>query len=298
MKQYCYRCHGIDFKVPGFNVLDRAILVAARGKEETPYVVPGKPEQSQIWQRAGIDGDMPPKGAKPSAADKQLLKQWIEAGAPFPGRPPRAFKSEKDLLTAIRAHLRASAAADRKFQRYFTLTHLYNNHKHVGADELRLTRAALAKLVNSLSWKQSIVVPRAVDPDETVFAVDLRDLGWDELDLWKEILKLYPYGLTHNSDPDEATRTLAQEVVALSGVELPYVRADWFIAVAARPPLYHTLLQLPAHAGDLERRLKVDVHADFLRDKLARAGLMTSGVSKHNRVVDRHESVYGAYWKS
>ena len=33
-------------------------------------------------------------------------------------------------------------------------------------------------------------------------------------------------------------------------------------------------------------------------DKLARAGFTTSGVSKHNRLVERHERGYGAYWKS
>jgi Planctomycete cytochrome C len=298
LKTYCYRCHGIDFKVPRFNVLDRAGLVAKRDKEEQPYVVPGKPLDSQVWQRVGVDEDMPPRGKKPSAAEKDLLKKWIAAGAAFPGRPARPFRSEKDLLLSMRDHLRKTAPADRPFQRYFSLTHLYNNHQQVSADELRLYRAALAKLVNSLSWKPILVIPTAIDADETVFAVDLRDLGWDSHDRWKEILKAYPYGLSHRRDPDEALRTLAGEVYDLAGNEVPCLRADWFIATASRPPLYHTLLELPDHAGDLETLLKVDTRQDFLRNKLARAGLLASGVSKQNRLLDRHDAVYGAYWKS
>jgi serine/threonine-protein kinase len=298
LKKYCHRCHGIDFKVPHFNVLDRAGLVASRGKDEPSYVVPGKPEESYLWQRVGVDEDMPPKGMKPTAEDKEVLKKWIVAGAPFPGRPARPFKSEKDILSSVRDHLRKISPADRPYQRYFSLTHLYNNHHEVMAEDLNLYRAGLSKLVNSLSWKPRIVVPKAVDSEETVFAVDLRDLGWDAHDLWKEILKAYPYGLTHRRDADAAMRELAVEVYELAGTDVPCLRADWFIATASRPPLYHTLLSLPNNAAELEKLLQVDVRRDFLRDKLARAGMTASGVSKQNRLVDRHDAIFGAYWKS
>jgi serine/threonine-protein kinase len=298
LKKYCYRCHGIDFKVPGYNVLDRTILIAKHEKDELPYITPGDPDHSLMWQRVGIEKDMPPSGTKPPDADRQLFKRWIEGGAPFPGRPSRPFKTERDILTAIRNHLRATDSADRKFQRYFTLTHLYNNNQSVTADELRLYRAALAKLANSLSWKPTIVVPRAIDREETIYNVDLRHLGWDEKGLWKEILKAYPYGLTHDHDVDVEMRTLASEVYDLAGNDQPYLRADWFIATASRPPVYHTVLQLPAHARILERQLQVDVQRDFRNNQLARAGLMTSGVSKQNRLLDRHDAVHGYYWKS
>jgi serine/threonine-protein kinase len=298
LKKYCYRCHGIDYKVPGYNVLDRTILVAKRGKDEPRYLVPGNPEASYIWQRVAIDKDMPPSGAGPSEAEKQVLREWIATGAIFPGREKRPYLGEKYIVTAIRDHLRGCASADRKFQRYFTLTHLHNNNQNVTTDEVRLYRAALSKLANSLSWKKAIVVPKPIDPEQTVFQVDLRALGWDKNDLWKEVLKANPYGLTHSRDADEAMRAVAQEVYELSGSDLPYLRADWFIATAARPPLYHTLLQLPRRSGDMELQLRVDVQNDFLRNKLARAGFLTSGVSKQNRAVDRHEAAFGAYWKS
>jgi hypothetical protein len=93
-------------------------------------------------------------------------------------------------------------------------------------------------------------------------------------------------------------RGLATEIGQRSGTDLAYVRADWFIATATRPPLYNTLLRLPDNAGELERTLRVNVVDDFLRNKQARAGFTQSGVSSQNRVVDRHPAAYGAYWKT
>ena len=117
LKQYCYRCHGIDFKAPGFNVLDRDILLSKHEDNELPYIVPGNPDKSYVWKRLGVDADMPPSGKKPTDAEKQLIKSWIEAGAAFPGRAARPFKSEQDILTALRDHLRKTEPGDRKFQR-------------------------------------------------------------------------------------------------------------------------------------------------------------------------------------
>lgn len=79
------------------------------------------------------------------------------------------------------------------------------------------------------------------------------------------------------------------------------IRADWFVATATRPPLYHSLLHLPEDASLLERDLGVDIAADFLQprpDRIARAGFARSGVSGQNRMVERHDAQFGAYWKS
>lgn len=322
LKKYCYGCHGSRFEVPGYNVLDRDSLIAAPPvgkKRKAAYVVPGKPDASLLWKRVGVDEDMPPEDPTPTAAEKTTLRRWIEAGAPFPVLDkPREFVGRKDVLAAIRGHLEQTPEVDRRFQRYFTLTNLHNNRK-VLDDDLRLYRAALAKLVNALSWKPRLVLPRVLPgTHETVLNIDLRDLGWDRGDLWEalvrreeppagtrflgardELRKGYPYGLTNDRLPgDEATQRLAGDVERLMNCELPDLRADWFIATASRPPLYEAILGLPKDARELERRLDVDVRGNFLRDRLARAGFATSGVSQHNRMVERHDAAYGAYWKS
>jgi serine/threonine-protein kinase len=275
-------------------------LTAVRGQDDPRYLVLGKPDDSYIWQRAGVDRDMPPDDGseRPSDQELEILRRWIEANAPMPGRPPRPFRSERDVLVAIQGHLNAANPASRPFLRFFTFTNLFNNHQFVSDFEMRLYRAALSKLVNSLSWQNSIVLPVAIDAEQTVFVVDLRDLGWDNNDLWKQILKVYPYGLKFDRSPDRELADIAADVYRLASSDLPYVRADWFIANASRPPLYETMLELPTEAKELEKKLSVDTQADFQRSKLMRAAFATSGVSAQNRLVDRHNAVHGAYWRS
>ena len=83
--------------------------------------------------------------------------------------------------------------------------------------------------------------------------------------------------------------------------DIPSVHVDWFIATASTPPLYHDLLSLPLTDRGLETRLEVDVARNLVNApgvRVWRAGFNNSGVSTNNRVVERHTSRYGAYWKS
>ena len=73
------------------------------------------------------------------------------------------------------------------------------------------------------------------------------------------------------------------------------------MANASLPPLYHDLLSLPFTDRELETRLEVDVIRNLLNApgvRVWRAGTNNSGVSNNNRVIERHTSRYGAYWKS
>ena len=63
-------------------------------------------------------------------------------------------------------------------------------------------------------------------------------------------------------------------------------------------PLYHQLLELPRTARQLEALLGVDVELNIRQLRSARAGITVSGVSRNNRLIERHDSNYGAYWKS
>ena len=82
---------------------------------------------------------------------------------------------------------------------------------------------------------------------------------------------------------------------------IPSVHIDWFIAQASLPPLYHDLLSLPSTDKELETRLGVDVDSNLRNApgvRVWRAGFNNSGVSNNNRMVERHRSIHGAYWKS
>jgi serine/threonine protein kinase/mono/diheme cytochrome c family protein len=295
LKQYCHGCHGARFNGdPALNVLDRAALVADRPE---PYLTPGDAERSLLWRRMAA-GEMPPEGqAVPTAPEQALLRRWIESGAAFPQRQRREFLDERDLLSATVTYLQGIDPSARPFQRFFTLANVYNNQS-VTEFDLRLTRAALSKAVNSLTWRADIVVPRAIDPDETLFVVDLRRLDWDKRGVWPRLLRAYPYGLTHEHAADPELRLLAESAADLSGTPQLHIRADWFVATATRPPLYEDILELPDTAAALEERLDVTRRDDFLGGTLLRAGFAESGVSSQNRAVDRHAAAHGAYWIS
>jgi mono/diheme cytochrome c family protein len=282
----CHRCHGKAGAVEGgMNyVLDRDKLLARR------KIVAGKAELSPLFRRVA-GGKMPPAGEqpRPSAADIEILRRWIEAGAP--GAQPSGshpLVSEAELVEVILADLEKMDRRSRRFARYFTLAALAN--AGAGPDELQTHRNALARLVNSLSWRPRVTVPRSVDPAGIVVAIDLRDYQWDA-NLWNRVLAEYPYGVVQET-------SAARAVLSATASRLPYVRLDWFVATACRPPLYYEMLQIPANAADLERQLRVDVLVDLQQDRAPRLGFNGSGISRNNRVLERHDSLNGAYWRT
>jgi WD40 repeat protein len=286
LKANCYRCHGQEGAVEGgFNyVLDRATLVARK------KVVPGRPDGSPLYKKLAA-GKMPPPGEspRPSAADVALIKEWIEAGAP-PVRAAveRPVLSEAALYDRILADLDRLDPRSRRFTRYFSLLPLANAGH--GPDELQTYRNALSKLLNSLSWHPRITLPKAVDPEGLLLRIDLRDYQWDA-NLWNRLLAEYPYGVLHDT-------AMARAVLVATATRMPCVRLDWFVATASRPPLYYDLLQIPTNAAELERQLRVDVNLDIQQERVARAGFNGSGISRNNRILERHDAQTGAYWRT
>lgn len=310
LRKHCYKCHGINFEVPQFNVMDRDSLVQAR-PNDLSFVVPNDLDKSLLWQRLGVDQDMPPKKVKdrPTAEEMATIKAWIEAGAEFPQTNDRPFVTERKVLEVILNDLLRMNERDRDSQRYFTLTHLHNN-KNVSAYDLRLYRAAFVKLVNSLHSNGDLVRPVLIDavasdPDSgTVFRLDLNDVGWLDsanaaISPWHQLVKQYPYGLKWNDgDLQSLSGDIERLLDELTRDSIRYVRVDWFVAKAAQPENYHTLIDTPATAKELEDRLGINVERDFERDRLMRAGFAGSGVSKHNRLVDRHTGSTQYYYRS
>jgi serine/threonine protein kinase len=294
LKEYCYRCHGQDGRNEGgFNYILSVPQLIARKK-----IVPGDAEGSKLIKKIK-SGDMPPKDddGKPipqlSDEDAATLKKWIAAGAPNFG-PPVAepdFITLEQMFRKIRDDLEKANEPDRRFLRYFTLTHLYNGG--LSEDELQSYRHGLSKLVNSLSWGRTIKVPQPVAGTAgTVLRIDLRDYKWSEK-IWDQILAANPYGIIYDN-------AAAKGCSQMTHSKLPHVRGDWFVFAAARPPLYHDVLELPKTDRELEKLLRVDVAEDIQQRRVARAGFNGSGVSQNNRLIERHDLdlTGGAYWKS
>jgi mono/diheme cytochrome c family protein len=300
LRKSCSRCHGQSFKVPYLDVSNRSVLVTKAATDGKLFVSPGRPEASSVLDRVR-SGDMPLGGPQLTRAQVALLERWIRAGAPFPQAAApvvrRGLISDRDVLQAMNSYLATVPTGRRPFQRFFSFANVFNDPT-IDANTRRLYRAALSKVLNGLHLEPTIVLPKAIDREQAVFAVDLTDLGWDRRNLWDELLKKYPYGLTHRYDRDPALKNLAESVALATGTELPCLRADWFITTATRPPLYHTLLDLPTDVADLEKGLNVDIEKAFLNNQVVRAGVVTSGVSKQNRLIERLPTRFGAYWKS
>jgi tetratricopeptide (TPR) repeat protein len=289
LKANCYRCHGQDGAIEGgLNyILDFKTLVARK------KVIPGDPAKSRLMKRLrSEDNPMPPAEEKvrPSKDEIATLERWIKAGAPELAAAPatRSFLTDADVLRYIADDLDTLDERHRPYARYFTISHLYNTG--LSDDELQTYRHGLAKLVNSLSWEPDIVAPKAIDPAQTILRIDLRAYRWGA-DIWTRILDLYPYSVLYPT-------ATARAVYSATNCELPYVRADWFVFAASRPPLYHDILGLPKTDRELETELRVDVAANIREERVARAGFNGSGVSRNNRLIERHKTGYGAYWKS
>lgn len=306
LKTACHQCHGGSAqKSGGVTVLNHGSLIATRAGDETPFVTPGQLEKSLLWEYVE-SGYMPQSGTPQATAfrqeDKEILKRWIAAGAPAWATRQVKPLDDRQVLTAIREHLLSARTDDTPYFRYFSLTHLHNNEL-IGEEELRLHRAALSKAINSMSWERGIVLPKAVPgTQESVFVIDLRQLAWQKRKLWRSVLEAYPYGMLQDETKDETLAELAKGVQRLAGHdELLVVRADWFIVTATRPPLYHEFLELPQQLSVLEDRVGLKWKHNFEstnadRQLLARGGFAQSGVSKQNRLVERHDLPTKGYW--
>ena len=299
-EQSCVTCHGQE------GSFKEALLIEYTALIDGGTVVPGNPEGSVLYQRLIETNEalrMPLNQPPLSAEAIETIRQWIVAGAPDWKTIPRQeaeFISNAMILETIQSHINTLSMRDREYARYFTLTHLYNAGETT--ETLHEYRLALSKLVNSLSWGREVVNPKAIDTANTIFYIDLRDYEWDvRNDAWAQIEQMYPYKMVFDASIQTNLRekliTLQQETSS----EVPFIHVDWFLATASLPPLYHAILDLPETVGELETRLEVYV-AENLKNapgkRVWRAGFNDSGVSQHNRVVERHISRYGAYWKS
>ncbi|MXV75357.1 hypothetical protein F4Z99_13935, partial [Candidatus Poribacteria bacterium] len=300
-EQNCLNCHGEHGAYTEQLIIEHAALVAPGGA-----VIPGNPQASEFYQRlieTAPERRMPLNAPPLSQAAIDTIRDWIAVGAPDwrdTFESDVAFITPKEMLETIENHVNSLSPFDRTFARYFTLTHLYNAGETTEA--LLAYRRALSKLVNSLSWGRKISNPRPIDSEETIFYIDLRDYEWEiGTHRWMLIEAEYPYGIEFNAPTQVNLREKLMNLREGLDCEVPFVHVDWFLATASLPPLYHDILGLPETDRELETRLEVNV-VENLRNaagrRVWRAGFNESGVSNHNRVVERHESRYGAYWKS
>ena len=299
LQHNCRKCHGPQ----GF-AKDDLLIESAEHLIASGAIVPGKPLESELYTRL-LTGDrlkrMPLSQPQLSAAAILTIGNWIQDGAQsWESQRDVSFITTDTMLTAIQRDLERR---DPIYARYFTMTHLYNAGE--SSERLNDYRTALSKLVNSLSWMRKITNPQPIDAQKTIFYIDLRDYDWHSLDVWTQLENIYPYGIEYDAELKAGLHAQLTNLREKIGCEVPFIHVDWFLATASLPPLYHDILDLPITDFGLEERLGIDVQGNRERTikgdpdrQVWRAGFNDSGVSQHNRVVERHTSPYGAYWKS
>ncbi|MFN3649668.1 MAG: PSD1 and planctomycete cytochrome C domain-containing protein [Armatimonadota bacterium] len=79
----CFKCHGESSRLSGLDL--RTLALAKKGGEHGAAVVPGSAAKSRLYRMltGEVKPQMPPTGAL-SPADQKAVREWIEAGAPYP----------------------------------------------------------------------------------------------------------------------------------------------------------------------------------------------------------------------
>lgn len=85
-EKHCYECHGGDEDEGGLRLDHRA--GAFEREDADPVIVPGKPEESLLYQRITLPPDdediMPAEGDPLTPEQVAVIRRWIEQGAPWP----------------------------------------------------------------------------------------------------------------------------------------------------------------------------------------------------------------------
>jgi serine/threonine-protein kinase len=210
------------------------------------------------------------------------------------------------MITAMADDVARLDAADQPFTRYLTVT--YNSNAGGCGRELDRQRYALYKGINSVSLNTRVTQPFAINDDETIFRIDIRDYNWDRAidieddgvidfnDAWLAIVDASaPYALEFEGDQADDLKQDTQTAV-------PFMPVNAFIQSTEQGDLYYSLIGGLQNLFDFEREvLLIDTAAEIADDNLMRAGFSNSGVSKQERVLNRFDNGLAAgqsYWIS
>jgi hypothetical protein len=125
LKRKCFACHGADPKKikGGLDLRTRAGMLKG-GESGSPALVPGDPAESPLYvavTRRDKDLTMPPKeNDKLTAAEVEVLRAWVAAGAPWPdaSRPSVAAwdSSSKEGVTVATSGGLSNEWTNRKYK--------------------------------------------------------------------------------------------------------------------------------------------------------------------------------------
>jgi hypothetical protein len=225
-------------------------------------------------------------------------------------------------LAEIAADLEAMPASERRFARYLLLAEHDNgaysylipdqpvpseaDRQRSRARVFERERGQVNALVNRLSTADRVNAPRALDADDHILRLDLRDYAWARgvdvagrayADAWEAIASAAQL-------PLDLVGPHAERLRELSGSARPLLFVNDVLGTAPAPDLYYGLLALPDTLGALQQRLGSGVLGEAASDgamQVYRAGFNTSTVTRTSRGVERRSSAADAsrgYWQA
>lgn len=331
LDQHCRSCHGRGMtNQRSFFTGSIEELARDRGA-----VLPGDHRQSLLYDT--IASNRMPTGRLPrvNAEELDVLVRWIDGLAPSQSvvasldtdsaqiSLPRFVGGDLlSLTTAAVRDISDVSELDRSYIRYFSFANIPLPEVNCAAEgalrnPVHYMHAGLNKFLNSVSRGPALVPVTPVDhTDGALVRIDIRDYGWSEADwralsvadytqgaaeagfsaqIWAELAPRYPFALDPSSD------AMLGVLAGYAQAQVPILNADWFTRHASEAPFYDLLLRLPDTINALEARMGADVNREISNLRVIRAGFTAqhSGVSDHNRMLERFDLPSGGYyWKS
>lgn len=167
------------------------------------------------------------------------------------------YQSWDDVLRMVAVDLATRDGDDAPYTRYVSLA----NRWSYGAcgRGLMAERQALSKVLNSLSSSTTITRPEAIDVDEMLYRVDLRDYGWDAPvdvaaarydDAWEALAAANTFATRFTGDD-------ADDAVEATGTLVPVMFANSLIATATLPGVYYGISRVPETLDELFTELGI-----------------------------------------
>jgi mono/diheme cytochrome c family protein len=308
----CGQCHGPALTPQqakaGMNYINDIDRLVQTGK-----IVPLNSAGSLIVQRM-LKGEMPPVSSglpRVTDADITVVSNYIDNPTFWPGADTTARSCTEDgqvvdfdeLFQDVASDLRRAESRDRPFLRYISLTNRFT--AGVCLDALEKDREALTKMMNMLSKRAGISEPVAVNKDETLYRIDLRDFNWDDPvdvdgrgfnDAWEAIAENNPYAVRFEGNDAENAEDDAQ-------TDFPVMFADQMLSVATIGNVYYGLIGVDSRgrlSDFIQNDLGIDIQDDIDNGDAVRAGTTRSRISRQDRVVERHDIAVrgGVLWQA
>jgi mono/diheme cytochrome c family protein len=281
-QEHCAQCHQADrqkgTRISGSfgNILD--LEAVAR---EPHLIRLGEPDASPLYQVL-LDRHRPTDLTRlsnaptwPTVDDIQTVRKWIsESDKRAKACKPDQLITPSDIAKLLDAAALVAGETPTRETRVVSLAHFAN--ACATPEEMKGYRDGATKLLNSLSWGARPITLLPIDERQTLLSFKLSDLGWVD-EHWDALAR---------SEPRATALDLTGKLQNPGAHPRP-IRADWLANAASQPPFYAELLGLPPTLADTERLLGINRDAEFAANRVMRAGVTISTLTRGPRVIER-----------